>query len=54
MARNSSDLVKREKFMCNPGANFGELPLEALLIQLREARQKWRRRFPKIPLSESV
>ena len=42
------------KFMCSPIANMGKAPREEFAIQLREARAEWRRRFPKIPLSESV
>jgi hypothetical protein len=42
------------KFMCSPRANLGKPPREEFVIQLHEARAEWRRRFPKIPLSESV
>jgi hypothetical protein len=31
-------------FMCTPGANMGKEPREAFLVQLREAREEWRRR----------
>jgi hypothetical protein len=31
-------------YMCSPEANMGKPPREAFLIQLREAREEWRRR----------
>jgi hypothetical protein len=33
--------------MCSPYANLGKPPLEAFVIQLREARAEWRRLHPK-------
>ena len=30
--------------MCSPQANMGKEPREAFLVQLREAREEWRRR----------
>jgi len=34
------------KFMCLPGANLGKPPRDVFIIQLREAREEWRRRHP--------
>jgi len=31
-------------FMCSRRANMGQPPREAFLVQLREAREEWRRR----------
>jgi hypothetical protein len=31
-------------YMCSPQANMGKEPREAFLVQLREAREEWRRR----------
>ena len=42
------------KYMCSRPANMGKPPREEFVMQLREARAEWRRRFPKLPLSESV
>jgi hypothetical protein len=42
------------KYMCSRHANMGMPPREEFVMQLREARAKWRRRFPKLPLNESV
>jgi hypothetical protein len=33
--------------VCSPEANFGKLPREVFVIQLREARAEWRRSHPK-------
>ena len=38
---------KDNRYMCSPYANMGKPPLEAFVIQLREARAEWRRRHPK-------
>jgi hypothetical protein len=35
---------KAANFMCSPQANLHRPPREAFVIQLREARQEWRRR----------
>jgi hypothetical protein len=35
---------KDNRYMCSPYANLGKPPLEAFMIQLREARAEWRRR----------
>jgi hypothetical protein len=32
-------------YMCSPEANLGKPPRGSFLIQLREAREEWRRRF---------
>jgi hypothetical protein len=32
-------------YMCSPEANMGKPPREAFLVQLREAREEWRRRL---------
>ena len=32
-------------YMCSPRANMGKAPREAFLVQLREAREEWRRRL---------
>ena len=42
------------RHMCSAKVNFGKPPLEAWATQLNEARAEWRRRHPKIPLSDSV
>jgi hypothetical protein len=42
------------RYMCSPYANMRKPPLEPSVIQLREARAEWRRRYPKLPLRESV
>ena len=38
---------KDNRYMCGPYANLGKPPLEAFVIQLREARAEWKRRYPK-------
>jgi len=38
---------KDNRYMCSPYANLGKPPLDAFVIQLREARAEWRRRHPK-------
>jgi len=38
---------KGNRYMCSPYANLGKPPLAAFVIQLREAREEWRRRHPK-------
>jgi hypothetical protein len=35
---------KAARYMCTPKANLGRPPLEPFVIQLREARDEWRRR----------
>ena len=35
------------RYMCSPYANMRKPPLEPFVIQLREARAEWRRRYPK-------
>jgi hypothetical protein len=42
------------RYMCTPEANLGKPPRKALVIQLREVREEWRRRHPKPPLSDSI
>jgi hypothetical protein len=42
------------RYMCSPTANMGQPTREEFLVQLREARTEWQRRFPELPLSESV
>jgi len=32
------------RYMCSPAARFGGTPREEFVIQLREARDEWRRR----------
>jgi hypothetical protein len=54
---NDAELLRfgqAAKYMCSSEANKGKPPREEFVIQLREARAEWRRRFPKLPLSESV
>jgi hypothetical protein len=41
------------KHMASPEANYGK-PLGVYIVQLQEARLEWRRRHPKLPLSESI
>ena len=36
-------------YMCSPQANMGKQPREAFLVQLREAREEWRRRLTASP-----
>ena len=38
---------KDNRYMCSPYANLRKPPLEAFVVQLREARAEWRRRHPK-------
>lgn len=38
---------KAARYMCSPGANFGNPPRECFVIALRECRKEWRRRHPK-------
>ena len=33
-------------YMCGPRANMGKEPREEFVVQLREAREEWRRRGP--------
>ena len=35
---------KAARHMCSPAANLGKPPREPFVIQLREAREEWRRR----------
>jgi hypothetical protein len=32
------------RYMCSPAASWGEPPREVFVIQLREAREEWKRR----------
>ena len=32
-------------YMCGPAANLGKPPRDAFLLELRAAREEWRRRF---------
>ncbi len=38
------------KYMCSPEANLGKAPRPEFVVQLKEARAEWLRRFPKLPL----
>ena len=40
--------VKNNRYMCSPYANRGKPPQEAFVIQLRGAREEWRRRHHRI------
>ena len=54
---NDAELLRfgqAAKFMCSPRANMGKQPREEFVIQLQECRAEWRRRYPKLPLSESL
>jgi hypothetical protein len=56
--RKMSDLELRKygrvaRNMADPKKNFGP-PNPSFQIQLDEARLEWKRRHPKLPLSESV
>jgi hypothetical protein len=42
------------KFMCSPKANMEKPPPKEFIIQLETVRTEWRRRFPNLPLNESV
>jgi hypothetical protein len=33
-------------YMCSPEANMGRPPRDVFVLQLNEAREEWRRRFP--------
>jgi hypothetical protein len=37
------------KMLCGPEINSDGPPLELYVVQLREAREEWRRRHPKLP-----
>ncbi len=46
---NDAELLRfgqDEKFMNSPTANMGKAPRGEFVMQLREARTEWRRRFP--------
>jgi len=34
------------RFMCSPAANLGKPPRGVFVMQLKEAREEWRRRHP--------
>jgi hypothetical protein len=34
------------RYMCSPTANHGNEPRSVFVIQLREAVEEWRRRYP--------
>jgi hypothetical protein len=38
---------KAAKSLCDPKTNYGRPPREVFMIQLREAREEWRRRHPR-------
>jgi hypothetical protein len=38
---------KAAKYMCSPEANMGKPPRDVFVVQLKEARLEWRRRYPK-------
>jgi hypothetical protein len=40
-------------YVCSPYANLGKPPLEAFVIQLREARAEWRQNFLQVSLRYS-
>jgi hypothetical protein len=39
---------KAGRYLCSPAANFGKPPRECFVIQLRECREEWRRRHPRV------
>jgi hypothetical protein len=41
------------KMLCSTETNLGEPSLEIYAVQLREAREEWRRRHPKLPLRDA-
>ena len=41
------------KMLCSSEINSGGLPVEFYVVQLREAREEWRRRHPKRPLRDA-
>ena len=44
---SDTDLIRfgrSAKYRCTPEANLGELPRPEFVLQLREARDEWRRR----------
>jgi hypothetical protein len=54
---NNAELLRfgqSAKYMCSPEANLGHPPRESFVIQLREAREEWKRRNPKLPLSDPI
>jgi len=42
------------KYMCSSYANSLAPLREEFVIQLQESRAEWRRRYPKMPLSDSI
>jgi hypothetical protein len=54
---NDAELLRfgqAAKYMCSPEANLGHPPLEPFVIQLREAREEWKRRNPVVDLHSSL
>ena len=41
------------KHMCSQGVQLEQEQLEAVNLQLREGREEWNRRFPKLPLAST-
>jgi hypothetical protein len=41
------------KMLCSTEINADGPPLELYVVQLREAREEWRRRHPKLPLRDA-
>jgi hypothetical protein len=41
------------RMLCSTETSLGEPPLEIYAVQLREAREEWRRRHPKLPLRDA-
>jgi hypothetical protein len=54
---NDAELLRQgqaARFMCSPEANHGKAPMECYVAHLEECRKEWRKRHPKLPLSESI
>jgi hypothetical protein len=41
------------KYMCSPEMNLDHRARESFGMHLKEAREEWKRRYPKLPLSDS-
>ena len=54
---NDAELLRfgqAARYMCSPEANLGHPPRASFVVQLREAREEWKRRNPELPLSDSI
>ena len=54
---NDTELLlfgRASKYMCSTKASMGKPPRESFVMQLREAREEWKRRNPELPLNDSI